>query len=38
MQVMSVCETQYRGENILLVAPDSDVLSVLQVNLLSCSV
>ncbi|KAF5836515.1 hypothetical protein DUNSADRAFT_5846 [Dunaliella salina] len=29
-QVMSICETQYRGDNIILVAPDSDVLSVLQ--------
>ena len=31
LQVMSICETQYRGENIIIVAPDSDVLSVLQV-------
>lgn len=31
MQVMSVTETQYSGANIVLISPDSDNLSVLQV-------
>lgn len=30
-QVMSVTETQYSGEDIVFIAPDSDTLSVLQV-------
>ncbi|MCO5606937.1 hypothetical protein L7F22_061128 [Adiantum nelumboides] len=29
-QLMSILETQYLGENIIIVAPDSDNLSVLQ--------
>lgn len=32
-QVMSVTETQYSGEDIVFIAPDSDTLSVLQVSL-----
>lgn len=30
-QVLSICETQYSGEDIVFIAPDSDTLSVLQV-------
>lgn len=33
-QVLSICETQYDGETIIFVAPDSTVLSVLQAALL----
>jgi hypothetical protein len=29
-QVLSITETQYFGDDILLIAPDSDCLSVLQ--------
>ena len=34
MQVLSVTETQYTGEDVVLVAPDSDTLSILQVRAL----
>ena len=30
-QVMSICETQYSGASVILISPDSDNLSVLQV-------
>jgi len=30
-QVVSICETQFKGEDILFIVPDSDVASVLQV-------
>jgi len=33
-QVLSICETQYRGADILIVSPDSDNLSILQAALL----
>lgn len=33
-QLLSVTETQYSGEDVVLVAPDSDTLSVLQVSAL----
>lgn len=29
-QLMSICETQYSGEDVVIVAPDSDTLSILQ--------
>lgn len=35
MQVLSITETQYSGANVIVVAPDSDNLSVLQV-LIKC--
>ena len=30
-QLLSITETQFKGEDIVLVAPDSDTLSILQV-------
>lgn len=30
-QLLSICETQYSGEDVVIVAPDSDTLSILQV-------
>ena len=36
MQVMSICETQYSGASIILISPDSDNLSVLQVRACLC--
>ncbi|KAF6257018.1 hypothetical protein COO60DRAFT_1461380 [Scenedesmus sp. NREL 46B-D3] len=29
-QLLSICETQYTGEDVVVVAPDSDTLSILQ--------
>jgi hypothetical protein len=29
-QLLSICETQYFGEDVVIVAPDSDTLSILQ--------
>ena len=34
LQVMSICETQWSGANIVLISPDSDNLSVLQAGIL----
>jgi len=31
-QVLSITETQYTGEDIVFIAPDSDTLAVLQVS------
>jgi broad specificity phosphatase PhoE len=30
-QLLSVTETQYTGEDVVIIAPDSDTLSILQV-------
>ena len=34
LQVMSITETQYSGESVIIISPDSDNLSILQAALL----
>ena len=36
-QMLSVTETQYSGEDVVIISPDSDNLSILQVKLGACT-